>query len=491
MISAKNTFVSPLSSSLSQRFANSLAATAVGLVMATATLPAHAAEAGVDTAAASNDLLFAYQLAKQNDSQIRAAEANFLAAAEAWPQARASYLPQLSASASMGTTESESVRDELDFDSVNQTVNLIPGIESSSETDGLDWSVELRQTIFNWGSIREFGRAEAEVARAEAEYRAAQQELIIRVSERYFELLKALDALEAAKINREAIGQQLEQTRKRFEVGLIAITDVQESQAAYDRAVADEIAAERQVTTARERLRVVVGQYIDNPAAPGEEMPLREPQPASESEWVETALDQNLDIVANRFSVESANATVAIRQGGHYPTLDLVARHSYSDSETTITDTSFPIPSTNSESTRDYIGLQLNVPIFSGGATQSRVRQAAAQKSAAMANLNLAVANTESNTRDAYLGVTSEISRSKALRQAYESASTALKATQAGYEVGTRTAVDVLDARRNELQALTNWKAARYDYLLNLLRLKRAAGTLNDSDVKQIASFME
>lgn len=445
---------------------------------------------GFSVTAQAADLLEAYRLATENDMEIRAAEANFRAALEGKPLARAGYLPQITGSASMGTTSTDSEADELDFDSTNGTVTVIP-VESSSDVDSLNWSVELRQTIFNWGSIKEISKASADVAKAEADYLAAQQALIIRVTERYFNLLKAIDALDAAKINRESIATQLDQARKRFEVGLIAITDVQESQAAHDRAVADEIAAQRQVTTARERLRVVVGQYMDNPAVPTDDMPLLEPQPSAEEEWVQMALEQNLDVVANRFAVEAANANVSIRTGDHMPTLDLVARHSYSDSETTITDTSFPIPSTNRESTSDYIGVQLNVPLFAGGATQSRVRQAAAQKSAAMANLNLAVANTESTTRDAYLGVISEISRSKALNQAYRSATTALKATQAGYEVGTRTAVDVLDARRNELQALVNWKSARYDYLLNLMRLKQAAGSLTEEDVAGISSYMK
>ncbi|MDX1455696.1 MAG: TolC family outer membrane protein [Gammaproteobacteria bacterium] len=465
---------------ISQRLSATCLALLLGTSMSLVALPASA-----------DDLLDAYRLAKQNDPQIRAAEATFLAAAETWPQARAAYLPQISATASTGESTAEQTNDELDFNSTTGTVNVIRGIESSADTDSLSWSVDLRQSIFDWSKLKDFSRASAEVAKAEAEYMAAQQALMIRVSERYFDLLKAIDNLEANKVNRESIGQQLEQTRKRFDVGLIAITDVQESQAAYDRAVADEIAAQRQVNTSRERLRVVLGQYLENPETPVDNMPLTEPNPASETEWVDKAREQNLEVISNRFAVESADASVAINRAGHYPTLDLVAQRRYNETENTITDTTIPIPSTTRESETTYIGVQLNVPIFSGGATQSRVRQAAAQRSAAMANFNLAVSTTESNTRDAYLGVISEISRSRALKQAYESASTALKATQAGYEVGTRTAVDVLDARRAELQALVNWKSSRYDYLLNLLRLKQAAGTLSDQDIEQVASFMD
>lgn len=439
---------------------------------------------GLALPAAAADLLEAYSLAKDNDPEIQAAEANYRAAQEASPQAWAGYLPQISGSYTLSNTDTDRSGEQF-FG--GQT---FPS-EYTEDSDNTQWSLNLRQTVFNWGSIKQIGKAKADVAKAEADYLAAQQTLIVRVSERYFDLLRALDSLEAARINREAIGRQLEQTKKRFEVGLIAITDVQESQAAYDQAMADEIAAERQISTARERLRVVVGQYIDNPAAPVQGMPLAKPEPADAASWVNMALEQNLSIIANRFNVESAQKTVDIRRSGHFPTLDLVARHSDSDSDFTAQQLGNPQSTGTSAFAQDYVGIELSVPIFSGGRTQSEVRQAAAQASAAKANLNLAVRNTESQARDAYLGVTSDISRVEALRQALESSRTALKATQAGYEVGTRTAVDVLDARRNELRALVNYKNARYDYILNTLRLKQAAGTLSGEDVERIAAFME
>ncbi|MDX1442553.1 MAG: TolC family outer membrane protein [Gammaproteobacteria bacterium] len=438
----------------------------------------------------AEDLLDVYRMARTSDPQIQAAEYNYLAAKESKPQAWANYLPQVNASASQGTTESESERDELDFDSQNQTVNVFR-IDSASETDSLDWSVSLRQTLFNWGSIQQIQQAGAEVAKAEADFQAAQQELIVRVAEQYFNLLGAQDSLEAAQINKESIGRQLEQSKKRFEVGLIAVTDVQESQAAYDQAVAEEIAAQRQVTTAREQMRAIVGEYVGNLEAPVESMPLRVPQPAAAEQWVQMALEQNLNVISNRFALDSAEETVDIRRAGHYPTLDLVARHSYSESDTLVTDTPIPFPSTNREGTTDYIGVELSVPIFSGFRTSSQVRQAAHQASAARSNLTRAMRDTEAQARDAFLGVESDISRVQALKQAYQSSQTALKATQAGYEVGTRTAVDVLDARRQELQARVNYARARYDYILNTLRLKQAAGMLDINDVEEASRFME
>ncbi|HEX6927762.1 MAG TPA: TolC family outer membrane protein [Gammaproteobacteria bacterium] len=437
--------------------------------------------------AVAADLLDVYRLAVQNDPQIAIAEANFHAAQELKPQARAQYLPQLQGTVDYGRTNSTSEGEQF-------FAGQIFLDDSENESTTTSWSVSLTQTIFNWATINQIQQASAEVAQAEAEYRAAQQELIVRVADAYFTLLGAEDSLEAARVNREAIGQQLEQARKRFEVGLIAITDVQESQAAFDQATAEVIAAEQAANSASENLRAVIGEYVEDPAAPTVEMPLIAPQPTSADAWVDTALDQNLNVIASRFALQSAEQATDIRRSGHYPTLDLVARHSESDDEFDSLDfTSLPPATGNGtlQRTQDFIGLQLNVPIFSGGSTQSQVREFAYRESAARSSLKQAMRTAEAQTRDSYLSVISDVARVQALKQAYESAQTALKATQAGYEVGTRTAVDVLDARRNELQALVNYQRARYDYVLNTLRLKQAAGTLTADDVAKVSTWME
>lgn len=438
--------------------------------------------------AMSADLLDVYRLAQQNDPELAIAEANYLAAAQAKPLARSSYLPQVNAGARFGTTETTT--EGTQFFAGTPLPN-----DSSQESDGFSWNLELRQTIFNWGTFNEIQLAAADVARAEAEFHAAQQQLIVRVAEGYFNLLAAKDSLEASRINKEAIARQLDQAKKRFEVGLIAITDVQESQAAFDQATAEVIAAERTAFSARENLRAIIGEYVEDPAAPKAEMPLATPQPESPEEWVEKAVQQNLSVVATRFALEAAEQTTDIRRAGHYPSLDFVASRSKSDSdyESSGLNQSGDIETSEgtSASTQDFIGFQLSVPIFSGGATTAQTRQAAYQESAARSSLKQAIRNAESQTRDIYLGVISEVARVQALRQAYESAQTALKATQAGYEVGTRTAVDVLTARRNELQALINYQRARYDYVLNSLRLKQAAGILTAEDVAEVSTWMK
>lgn len=437
----------------------------------------------------SADLLEVFRIAQQNDPEIATAEANFFAAREGLPQARAGYLPQLDIQAERGRTDQRNEGEEFFAGQIFLT-------DSERETDSTSWSVNLRQTIFNWGTLKEIGQSRANVSRAEAEYRAAQQELIVRVSERYFDLLAAQDSLEAAEINREAISRQLDQSKKRFEVGLIAVTDVQESQAAFDQAVAEVIGAERAANSARENLRAILGEYVEQAERPSNEMPLPRPDPESADDWVQRALEQNLNVVANRFAVESAETATDLNRAGHYPSLDLVARHSrnsndFESSSYDFQDQMWEAGQGDNTGRSTFIGLQLNVPIFSGGATRSRVRESAHRASAARSTLVQAMRGAESQARDTYLGVVSDISRVDALRQAHRSAQTALRATQAGYDVGTRTAVDVLDARRNELQAQVNYQRARYDYILNTLRLKQAAGTLTGEDVAEVSRWME
>lgn len=346
-------------------------------------------------AALAADLWDAYQLALQNDAELRAAEANYRAAREAKPQAWSQYLPQISASASQTTSSSDGTQAEF-----VGGVGFVP-VDFESESDSTNLSLSLRQTIFNWGTLQEIQQAGASVAQAEAEYRAAQQDVVLRVSESYFNLLAAQDRLGTAQANREAIGRQLEQTKKRFEVGLIAITDVQESQAAYDQAVAEEIAAERAVSSSREALRVIIGEYVGAPSLPRADMPLIAPNPQSAEDWVNQALAQNLSLVASRFALQVAQQTVDLRRAGHYPTLDLVASYSDRDQESDFIVSGSPNPTTRDQVTSDSISLQLNVPLFSGGGTQSQVREAAARATAAQADLQRTTRETEQQARDA------------------------------------------------------------------------------------------
>ncbi|MDH3616160.1 MAG: TolC family outer membrane protein [Gammaproteobacteria bacterium] len=426
-------------------------------------------------------LLEIYQQALQSDPQIHEAEARRLAALEAKPQARSFLLPQVSANGdwtkidASGSTFEPSIGDTITFD---------------QDTDGLSWNFELRQTLFRWDQIVNLRRADKQVARAEAIREAAQQDLIVRVAERYFGVLAAEDRLTSIHADRMAIARQLEQAKQRFEVGLIAVTDVQESQAAYDQSVADEIAAKRSLATAREFLREITGEYVPALSAPGEDFPLITPTPNDEASWVDLSMSQNLNLVASRLDERIARDEIAFRRTGHYPTLDLVARSGESNSEGDATTAGGPVPPSSSaiDTTRetDSVSIQFSVPIFTGGGTSSRVREAVYLHRASREQLQRVTRETERQARDAYLGVISERSRVKALKQAVASSQTALEATEAGFEVGTRTIVDVLNSQFSLYLAITNYYQSRYDYVLNALRLKQAAGNLAVQDLERI-----
>lgn len=430
--------------------------------------------------ASAATLLEIYQQALQSDPLVHEAEARRLAALEASPQARGVLFPQVSFSG--GYTESSFENPSAFFG--DQIVDL------DVESETTDWTFTARQTLFRWDQIVGLRQADKLVARAEADREAAQQDLIVRVTQRYFDVLAAEDRLRAIHANRTAIARQLEQAKQRFEVGLIAITAVQESQAAFDQAIADEILAKRQLATAREFLREITGEYVSDLDAPSDDLPLNSPDPASESAWIDLALGQNLALTAARLDERLARDEISSRRNGHYPTIDIVARAGSTDSTDTRVIDGIGFPSIDAENTTDSISIEFNVPLFSGGVTSSRVREAVYLHRASLENLQRVTRETERQTRDAYLGVLSEISRVQALAQAVESSRTALEATEAGFDVGTRTIVDVLNSQFALFQAMTNYQQSRYDYILNVMRLRQAAGTLQVQDLEALEQFL-
>ena len=436
----------------------------------------------------ADSLLEIYQQALQSDPRIHEAEARRLAALEAEPQARGVLLPQIDFSGDWTQTDSSGsgVENVFQLGGIISPVNFTQ--ESTDEVKR--WQFTLRQTLFRWDQIVGLRRADKLVARAEADREAAQQDLIVRVGQTYFDVLAAEDRLTSIHANRKAIARQLEQAKQRFEVGLIAITDVQESQAAHDQAVADEIAAKRTLATSREFLREITGQYVGSLSAPGEEFPMRTPDPASANGWVELALSQNLALVSSRLDEQLARDEISFRRNGHYPTIDLIASSGDFDSvsERNANDQGFL--DANSDFKSDSIGIQFSIPIFAGGTTSSRVREAVYLHTASREQLQRVTRETERQTRDSYLGVLSEKSRVEALQQAVKSSRTALDATQAGFEVGTRTIVDVLDSQFALYRSITLFYQARYDYLMNVLRLKQAAGNLQIQDLENIDRWL-
>jgi outer membrane protein len=443
------------------------------------------------TTAGAADLIAVYHRALQNDPQLREAEANRLAAIEAKPQAQAALLPQLAASGSASRerdTGSESTTVPLvGFPGAAANQQLTYGVNGQTTTISHQYGVSLRQNVFNWSNWTALRRADAQLAQAEADYEAAQQDLIERVSQRYFDVLAAQDELESQTAALVSIDRQLEQAESRYQAGLSALTDVQEARAARDSGAAAVIESKRQVAAARELLWEITGDAFDTLARPAEPFETANPDPANEDQWVQMALRQNLNLVSSRLAADIARENVSAAQGGHAPTVDIVAGQfkNTSNAESLFPDGS-PAGGTAVDQTARTVSLQVTFPLYAGGAVASQVRQAVYLQRAAKERVERVARATERATRDSYLGVLSEASRVKALRQAVDSNGIALDATEAGYEAGTRSAVDVLQARRLWVQARTNYSHSRYDYVINLLKLQQAAGILSEQSLSGV-----
>lgn len=443
---------------------------------------------------AQEGLLEIYQRALQNDPQIRREEALYLSTLELRPMARSAVIPTLRLGG--GTSGSFS---ENPFGATTGAGQVF-GVGSEFESESDSWNLSLSQTIFDWSLIKQLEQVDQQIARAEATFEAARQSLLVRTADAYFAVLSAEETLASEILNREAIGRQLEQAQRRFEVGLIAITDVEQAQANFDLAVANTIQAERVLSITYEALRELIGEYITNLAGPTEELPLLTPDPASVDEWVQMALRQNLALISSRLDADIADNNVDVQRGSRFPTVSLSAGYSDSSTDSTVTlffedsttGNRFAVPNANPSARSGYNwSLNVSFPLYTGGINSARIRQAVYQRRAALEVVELTARQTERQTRDAYLGVESEIARVQALRQAVESSQTALQATEAGFEVGTQTTVDVLVQQEVLRRAQTNYALSRYNYLINGLRLKEAAGSLSVRDIEQIDAWLE
>lgn len=282
---------------------------------------------------------------------------------------------------------------------------------------------------------------------------------------------------------REAIALQLEQTIQRFDVGMVTITDVAESRAAHDLADAEVINAENEVANSKERLRETSGAYIDELASLKEESPLVTPDPEDINQWTTVALSQNPNLVVAHKNVENARQDIELQKSGHYPSLDLVGQKDYSSQSNTSLNGS-------RKTHQDSISLQFNLPLYEGGSINSRSREATHRLDQAMQNEEEQRRAVKRQTRESYNSVLSGISRVKALKQAVISSEKALESTEAGYEVGNRTTVEVLNVRRSLFGAHRDYAQARYDYIVDILRLKQAAGTVSTDDLNRINQWL-
>ncbi len=416
------------------------------------------------------DLTQTYQIALTRDPTFQAAQANYLADREAKPQARSFLLPQIAARASYERSGQTTER------------STIAGQSFSDDVDRTQYGLNINQVLFNRDFFIGLSQADATVAQSEAELEVARQELILRVAEAYFNVLAAEDTLRFTTAEKKAIGRQLEQAQKRFEVGLIAITDVKEAQANYDASVANEIVARNDIDIDRNAVSVIIGQFFGDLDKLTDRMPLITPDPADPDKWMDKAVEENFQLIATRFATQAAGLEIKRQRAGHYPTIDMIASANQNNTSGGLF---------GSDTGELSIGLELNFPIYTGGLVNSRTREAKFNFQEAQDLLIQQKREVAKLARDSYLNVIAGISRVKALNRAVESNKAGAEATQAGFEVGTRTSVDVLVALQTLFEAERNYALSRYDYILDTLRLKAAAGTLSADDVIKVNSWLD
>lgn len=443
---------------------------------------------GASSAHAEN-LMDAYRQARQSDPVLQQADAQRRAVSENVNQAWAVLLPQINAQGSFSDSHGTSTS--------NQPVNNGNGFQvfasrSSSSTRNFDKSATLDQTIFDFGKFASVRVAHAQAASGEANYQAAEQDLILRTATAYFNVLTAEDELRFAKANEQALAKQLDQAQQRFNVGLSAITDVDAAKAQHDAAAAAVIQAQNVVFDNREALSQITGQPVGELSKLTNDLPLDKPQPDAIDAWVDLALRSNPALQSQRDQVEAFQHQIGVARAGHLPTLN--AQVSYTDSPAWGDQTGSSLPgSVHFDSGRHdtVIGLVLQVPIFSGGLVHSQVRQAIAQRDEQSDVLEQDRRNVVRNTRSAFNAIEAGISEVEAQKQAVVSAQKALEATQAGFEVGTRTIVDVLISQQNLFQAQSSYSQARHAFVVNQLTLKDAAGTLDVKDLEAANALLQ
>ncbi|MGI9281683.1 MAG: TolC family outer membrane protein [Endozoicomonas sp.] len=432
-------------------------------------LSAHAAET-------EYNLLDVYNLALKNDAQLAAARADMMATQEGSTQARALLLPNLSLS---GGTQYNKTKSETTAGDVKDSYN--------SNT----WGASLNQPLFNMASWFGYDSAKFQSAQAEATFGYEQQNLILRVSEAYFNVLRAEDSLITAIAEEKAVKQQLDQARERYNVGLIAETDVLEARARYDDSRVTRIDGENQLSVAYESLRTITDMDIQDIGKLKKTMPVSAPAPANSDQWVNNAIKSNLQLEAARESLKAADSNIKVKKSGHAPTVDAFVSYNYNSSNaSTARDQRTSEGLTTGDGDQAVVGVKFTLPLFAGGGTSSQVRQATYQMESVQQNYDKALREINSGTRNLFRTVNSDVSRVESRCQGIVSSESALKATQSGYEVGTRNITDVLDAQKTLFAAQRDYLNARYDFIVNTLKLKQTAGTLNPKDLSELNGWI-
>lgn len=433
----------------------------------------HAASSAQDKV----NLLEVYQFAVANNAELAAAHADYQALSERLPQARAGLLPQLGATANSTDTRTK--------------VDTNPGNNSLSRS-GVVYQAHLSQPLFRLDRWYQLQAAQSSHEQATLELSAIEQNLILRSAETYFAVLQAQDHKAASHAEELAFKRQFELASERFEVGLSDKTDILQAQAAYDTARSNRIAAERMVSDAYQALSTLTHVDLSSVEGVKHSLPILVPSPNDANAWVSTASEQNLALQASFFAVQAAQEGVKQRKAGHAPSLDAVAQYQKGDNDSMgFVNNGQPfMPSYNGKAEQSSIGLQLNIPLYSGGMTQSQVREGVYRLEQAEYLRESLRRKTVENARNLHRAVNTDVEQVQARKQAIISSQSAVEATQVGYEVGTRNIVDVLEAQRQLYAAVRHYNNARYGYILNNLRLQQIAGVLSPDNLQALSAYL-
>lgn len=448
-------------------------------------VPPVSAEEIAATAFPESTLAGVYELAVRNDLNIEQARAQLRAGLEERKLARAGLLPQIQGGYSSSEIDTESQSSFAIGDEV---------IDNASETD-IDndtWDVSLRQPIFDMAAWFRFRQGVELSRQAEANFSLAQQDLVRRSVAAYFEVLRAATNLQASRAQENALKAQLDQVKQRFDVGMVAITDVHEARAGFDLAVAQRISDEGQLGIARELLSVLTGRSHGELWVLEDDFPVKDPDPAQGEEWVQFARDHNFDIKVAMFGREAAQRGARAAASEHLPTVDLAL--SYEDSSSDVVRENLVgnggIERFPNDEEQGVVALSVTVPIFTGGFTSANRRQTAALYDAQIAAYQGTVRRVTQETRARHIQVLSDVARTRARAQAVTSTRSALEAAEVGYDVGTRNVVDVLRAQQEFFSAVRDYENSKIDYVVDLTDLKRLAGTLSPEDVYELNRWL-